>query len=218
MADGTYTLEWDKKPLGFSIVMDTSGKNAYVSSIQDTSNIEKGLRLAAQIVRINNTDVVDWKHEKILGQIKSTEASKNKPMKLSFRQRTFANEKEKENTPEVLKFQGAPKEKEHRVNGYFKLIKSMHDGCHMWQRDDDEKDPIIVWFWKKENAVAKGVKNISKGLWMISRKTMIDSDSAYACVQSDENIPTKIDTKWEVYTDQERGFQPSQITITQEKV
>jgi hypothetical protein len=87
----TYTIEWKAKPLGFSIVMDTTGKNAYVSSIQKEDNIKKGLKLAAQIVEINGQQAKNIKHQAILEMIKGATL----PMNLKFQPRSFANETEK---------------------------------------------------------------------------------------------------------------------------
>lgn len=216
-AGNFYEIEWEKKPLGFSIVMDTSGKNAYVSSIQDTKNIEKGLRLAAQIVAIQGKSVVDWKHDAILKLIKETKTPPK--LKLAFKQRTFANEKEKEaqnEVPEVLKFDGAPKERANRVNGYFELKQKKVNGKHTWHRKDTETDKIVVWWWEKGSATKAGIKGLETGLWMISRESQVNSGNAYACVQSDEDLPTKIGKKWQVFSSE--GFVPSAIEIKQAEI
>jgi len=213
-AGNNYELTWDSKPLGFSIVMDTSGKNAYVSSIQAPENIEKGLRLAAQIISIQGPktkkeEVSGWKHEKILQLIKSTAA----PLTLGFKQRTFANDKEKDPTPEVLKFEGAPAERANRVDGYFELSDTKHNGRCTWIRKDDETDRIVVWYWPKDMAQKKIGGDRKTGLWMISRESQKDSDKAYACVESDARFPTEIGKNWQVWGT--KGFVESEINITQ---
>jgi len=215
---GKYTIEWKKKPLGFSIVMDTSGKNAYVSSIQNTLNIEKGLRLAAQIIQINDTSVVDWKHEEILNLIKSTDP----PLKLTFRQRTFANESSKNaEVPEVLKFEGAVDARANRVNGYFELVnKEKICGKHVWQRKDNQEDKIICWWWSKADA-SKALPEkcqLEQGLWMVSRRShqKEQKGNAYAVVQSDCEFPTQIDGTWDVFG--AGGFEKSKIVIKSAKL
>merc|ERR1719273_1599648 len=85
---GSYAITWESKPLGFSIVMDTTGRNAYVSSIQKQDNLEKGLKLAAQIIKINGENVKQMKHGDILDRIRNARI----PMELTFQPRSFANE------------------------------------------------------------------------------------------------------------------------------
>merc|ERR1719244_2171324 len=102
--DGTYEIEWAGKPLGFSIVMDTTGKNAYDSSIQKSLNVERGLKLAAQIVSVNGTKTEDQLHNEILNKIKNAST----PIKLRFKPRSFANNPDaakKDQIPPFLQFE-----------------------------------------------------------------------------------------------------------------
>lgn len=193
---GIYSLTWPKKPLGFSIVMDTTGKNAYVSSIQNTSNVQKGLKLAAQIVEINGKDQKNRKHSDILNSIKSA----NLPITLKFQPRSFANDpdaaaedKALDNIPKVLTFKGAPESNAHRVNGYFELITTKINDRHVWQRKDELEDPILVWWWPKAK------NGLGEDLWMIGRKSYVNKQGAYACVVSSEKLPTDIHKTWKAW-------------------
>lgn len=223
---GIYEIEWEKKPLGFSIVMDTTGRNAYVSSIQKEDNKKKGLKLAAQIIAINGTDVRKMDHKIILGKIKSAQL----PIKLRFQPRSFANDpqetsgqQEKENVPTPITFTGATVN-EHRINGCFELVKEMHNGRHQWQRNDDLEDPVILWYWPTTEAN----NSTGKNLWMIGRRSFRNSQNAYACCPSDVQYPTQINpenVKWECYdpdkinpkTGKKGAFSPCKIHIKQEK-
>lgn len=233
-ANGEYVIEWAAKPLGFSIVMDTSGKNAYVSSIQQAENLKKGLKLAAQIIEINGVKVKDEKHAVILGKIK--EASQ--PIRLKFQPRSFANDpsadeevmkaaKANENAPRLLKFRGAPQEAIH-VNGDFLLCTKRINEMPAWQRNDDKKDPILLWFWpktEKEN-INKAIK---KDLWMIGRASKLNQQDAYACfaakkedkngnVLEDYTSPTRASVKWKIYIKNTGEWKESQIKIEQQSV
>jgi len=207
-AKGVYTIKWDKKPLGFSIVMDTTGKNAYVSSIQNEANRKKGLKLAAQIVAINGDNQRDRKHTDILQSIKSAKL----PITLKFQPRSFANDpKDDELTdvPKVLTFKGAPASNAHRVNGYFELIKNKINGKHVWQRKDEESDPILVWFWPKSKS------ELAEDLWMIGRKSYVNKQGAYACVNSDVDIPTQVNKTWKAFDQTAQKFVEAKIIIDQ---
>jgi len=229
--NGEYVIEWASKPLGFSIVMDTSGKNAYVSSIQQAENLKKGLKLAAQIIEINGVNVKDEKHATILNKIK--EASQ--PIKLKFQPRSFANDpsgddevkkaaKANKNAPRLLKFRGAPPAAKH-VNGDFSLCTKQINEMPAWQRNDDKDDPIVLWFWpktEKEN-IAQGIK---KDLWMIGRASKLNKQDAYACFAArkqdkdgneleDYTSPTRASVKWKIYMKDTMEWKESQIKIEQ---
>jgi len=217
-----YVIEWESKPLGFSIVMDTTAKNAYVSSIQKESNKNKGLKLAAQIIEINGENVKNVDHKQILVKIKQAQL----PIKLKFQPRSFANDpkhnQEDEEIPTPLKFQGA-NVNEHRINGFFDLTKEKYNGKHQWQRDDKLDDPVLLWFWPKADAN----NTMKKDLWMISRKSKRGTQFAYACVESSCELPTDIvcnqNLKWKCYnppneeTKFKGGFVDCVLTIVQEQ-
>jgi len=209
---GVYTITWQKKPLGFSIVMDTTGKNAYVSSIQNNLNVSKGLKLAAQIIEINGANQKDKKHADILTAIKGAKL----PITLKFQPRSFANDPDDngdlDEIPKVLTFKGAPASNAHRVNGYFELITQKINDKHVWQRKDDEEDPILVWWWPKAKS------NLEKDLWMIGRKSYINKQGAYACVDSTEDIPTNIMKTWKAFDQGAQKFVDAKIIIAQSSV
>jgi len=232
--NGEYVIEWKSKPLGFSIVMDTSGKNAYVSSIQQAENLKKGLKLAAQIIEINGVNVKDEKHSAILNRIK--EASQ--PIRLKFQPRSFANDpsadeevrkaaKANANAPRLLKFRGAPQAAIH-VNGDFSLCTKQINEMPAWQRNDEKKDPIVLWFWpktQKENIARK----IEKDLWMIGRASKLNKQDAYACFAAkrtdkdgnpveDYTSPTRASVKWKIYIKDTGKWEESQIKIEQHSV
>lgn len=206
---GVYTIKWQSKPLGFSIVMDTTGKNAYVSSIQNEANRQKGLKLAAQIVAINGANQRDRKHTDILNSIKTAKL----PITLEFQPRSFANDPQEDdeltNIPKVLTFKGAPESNAHRVNGYFELTKQKINGKYVWQRKDEEQDPILVWYWPKAKS------NLEKDLWMIGRKSYVNKQGAYACVDSTADIPTEIQKTWKAYDQAAGKFVDAEIIIDQ---
>lgn len=212
-----YEIEWVSKPLGFSIVMDTTGRNAYVSSIQKDSNIEKGLKLAAQIVKIGASNVKQMQHSKILDLIRQEPL----PMTLTFQPRSFAKETEDgskrerkadADLPEAFIIQGAPVSLEHRVNGMFEKVNDdslrEHNTRGVWQRRDGETDPILLWYWPR------AVSGLSADLWMISRRSQLDKQGAYACLESDDVNPLNLHKyKWKVFNKTTQAFDETHITI-----
>ena len=64
--EGLYEITFNERPLGFSVIMDTRGKNAIVSSIQDDTNEQLGMKLASRVYEINGKRVDDQKHKDIL--------------------------------------------------------------------------------------------------------------------------------------------------------
>lgn len=212
-----YEITWVSKPLGFSIVMDTTGRNAYVSSIQKDSNIEKGLKLAAQIVKIGENNVKQMQHSKILDFIRKEPL----PMTLTFQPRSFAKEtedgtkraiKSDSELPEAFIIQGAPASLEQRVNGMFEKVNDdslrVHNNRGVWQRRDGETDPILLWYWPRS------VSNLSADLWMISRRSQLDKQGAYACLESDDVNPLNLHKyKWKVFNKVSQAFDETHITI-----
>jgi len=214
--NGEYSITWKSKPLGFSIVMDTTGRNAYVSSIQKQENLTMGLKLAAQIIKINKEDIRQKKHGKILEMIKSAEL----PMTLTFQPRSFATgagensetAEEHKQTPVNLLIGNAPDSATNRVDGIFKLCKDKTNGRHMWQRDDREEDPIILWFWPVS------VSKLQTDLWMISRKTKINKEQAYACCPDNSENPLDISKQWKVWETSKQTFVPCTLTLCDREV
>lgn len=214
-----YSITWDSKPLGFSIVMDTTGRNAYVSSIQKQENLQKGLKLAAQIIKINGANVKQKKHGDILEKIKKAQL----PMTLTFQPRSFANANSGDNNasdenttndkPIALLFGGAPQSARNRVDGMFLLVKSKEvNGKPMWQRKDDESDPIVLWYWPLEGG-EKGPSGMQENLWMISRASQLHSQNAYACCPSAVDNPLRINVPWKVWNKDQNKFVECQLSI-----
>lgn len=213
-----YSITWDTKPLGFSIVMDTTGRNAYVSSIQKQENLQKGLKLAAQIIKINGANVKQKKHGDILEKIKKAEL----PMTLTFQPRSFANansgdsttnEEQSSDNPIALLFGGAPASARNRVDGMFLLVKNKEvNGRPMWQRKDDESDPIVLWYWPLEGG-EQGPSNMAENLWMISRASQLHTQNAYACCPSDVENPLRISCAWKVWNKEAGNFVGCKLSI-----
>jgi len=103
---------------------------------------------------------------------------------------------------------------EGRVNGIYapRGDDEMVGGKKSYIKEGQMEDPIVMWFWEK-----------NRGVWMISRESGINSDSAYACVLTgmDVETPDQIpDGKtWMVYNkganDGAGGYEPDKnITVT----
>lgn len=221
-SDGTYDIEWKSKPLGFSIVMDTSGKNAYVSSIQRAENVGKGLKLAAQIIQINGKDVENMKHNEILNQIKKATL----PMTLRFKPRSFAsedsgaaktaeNDEAHQNHPRRLIFEGAPDDCTH-VNGEFELLIKPINDKPAWQRKDEESDPILLWFWPKTEP--ENARLLKRDVWMIGRRSNLNKQSAYACTACSEEVPSNPKLMWKVYQKANSSWEDTKIRIQQKSL
>lgn len=210
----TYTIEWKAKPLGFSIVMDTTGKNAYVSSIQKEDNIKKGLKLAAQIVEINGQQAKNIKHQAILEMIKGATL----PMNLKFQPRSFANEgtekkEEKKKPPQCLLLGGAPDSNKHRVDGLWELTVDEINTKNVWQRKDKEQDPILMYWWPAKDQKVKGM---TENLWMIARKSHLNTQNAYACCPQDSKTPLEINKRWKVWDTKKQSFVECDIHVAAE--
>lgn len=241
-ATGAYEITWPAKPLGFSIVMDTTGNNAYVSSIQKPKNVEWGLKLAAQIIAVNGWDARNQKHAAILNKIKSTTA----PIVLRFQPRSFANNDDQNDAIAVLEFSGA-KQNQKRINGYFHLVtkknansadnkyipKERINGKPVWKRKSTpeeladaenkasvEADPIYCWFWPAESETNKlGTDKAGVSLWMISRGSQINVGGAYACYETkSKDMLSQCYGAWKTYDAKKGDFVETEIKIEQSSV
>merc|ERR550517_48314 len=123
------------------------------------------------------------KHANILNQIKGATL----PMSLVFQPRSFANEPRdedrEEGPPEGLLFGGAPASAKNRVDGVFELVETEHNDRSMWQRKDQEDDPILLWWWPAKDLN----QDIGENLWMISRQSQLNTQNAYACCPAEVN-------------------------------
>merc|ERR1712136_138002 len=167
------------------------------------------------IIEINGTNVKGMKHQRILEQIKGAEL----PIRLVFQPRSFANEPRDEDRddsspPEGLLFGGAPKSAKNRVDGVFELVASEHNGRAMWQRKDNEDDPILLWWYPARDLQT----DLNENLWMISRKSHLNSGSAYACCPADVEFPNLIpaDIPWKVWDQGQGAFVECSLTIAAE--
>jgi len=77
-----YEITFNERPLGFSVIMDTRGKNAIVSSIQDENNLKLGMKVASRMYEVNGKRVDDLKHKDILKTI----SSQSTPFYVVFRE------------------------------------------------------------------------------------------------------------------------------------
>jgi len=219
----SYKVTWEKKPLGFSIVMDTQGKNAYVSSVQQEANFKMGLKLASQIISINKEPVVDLEHNQILTKIKSATT----PITLEFQPRKFAdqdNEQKKQyNNKEKsqnLLFTDAPQRIAHRVNGLFKVGKEINGRCSwtkpLYQEGKVVDNVLIAWWPGKSNGVVVNGVAIEKDMWLITKESLwAENDGqGYACHFEDVENPLLVeDPNWKCFDMQVKGFVDSPLTI-----
>jgi len=194
-----YEVTWESKPLGFSIIMDTEGKNAYVSSIQNETNKKKGVKLASQIIQVNGDNVEGERHQDILHKIiKATS-----PIKLKFRSMT---DKSEDKPPASFSFTNAPDSIAHRVNKYFTLASNkINDRC-VWEQVEKDGDgntvKVCIWYWPASKHKLEGTSN---NLWVISREEHIEKKLLYAAAQDDDKAsliyPTMITKPWRIFAD-----------------
>jgi len=225
----TYSVKWESKPLGFSIVMDTSGKNAYVSSVQNQDNFKKGLKLASQIISINDVDVVDKPHVSILGEIKGAQT----PITLVFRQRKFADqfnneEKKKEEKKKVanLLFGSAPANIAHRVDGLFEAEKEEYNGKPSWTKvnPEDESDPIVCRWWPAEdNNITiednKGNPIKPPNMWLITKLSYYNANRGDSYAVHFENVHNPMemkDPRWKCWNKETNKYDTVPLSIQAE--
>ena len=72
--------------LGFSVIMNSHGKNAIVSKISDRNTEDLGLVIGLRIVEIDGINVEEWQHRKILDKIKNQET---RPFCIAFKKVKF---------------------------------------------------------------------------------------------------------------------------------
>jgi len=76
-----YTIYFQSKPLGFTVVQDKLERNAKVSKINIKKATKDGVRIGSYIVAVNGLNVFGFKHVDIIGCINKSEF----PIKLTFR-------------------------------------------------------------------------------------------------------------------------------------
>jgi len=84
-----YEITFIARPLGFSVIMDTRGKNAIVSSIQDPNNTKTGMKMASRMYEVNGKRVDNLNHKEILDILTSCEC----PFYIVFKEATKHDKK-----------------------------------------------------------------------------------------------------------------------------
>lgn len=88
--------------------------------------------------------------------------------------------------PQSVRVQGRTGANASRLNGDYKRRSDIGNRpAYVKTTGDDDK--MVIWFWS------------AKKVWMMTRTSMINTDSAYACVQEDAGDPTKILKPWKVF-------------------
>jgi len=77
-----YTISFNGKPLGFTVVQDKQQNNARVSKVNAKSTIQKGLKVGSYIISVNDKHLYGMKHSKIIQNINNARF----PIRLKFRQ------------------------------------------------------------------------------------------------------------------------------------
>lgn len=213
-----YSVTWEAKPLGFSIIMDTEGRNAYVSSIQQEENRSR-ITLASQIIAVQDKNskpenVQGMKHQTILGKIIKAQP----PITLTFRSMTTSKE---DAAPESFTFSKAPDSIKHRVNGNFKKLDEVINDRPVWQKENsnDDDPEIIIWYWPKEQHKLSDHGREVENLWVIQRREHVEEGKyLYACAEDDSDgskkYPTMITDEWKIFSNGEFGM--CKLVITQE--
>ena len=64
-------ITFHDRQLGFSVIMNSHGRNAIVSQITDRNLTDLGLVIGLRLVEIQCINVEDWQHRKILDTIQT---------------------------------------------------------------------------------------------------------------------------------------------------
>lgn len=76
-----YTIAFQSKPLGFTVVQDREGNNAKVSKINKKKAVDAGVKIGSYVTAVNNLYVFGFGHRKIISIINKAEF----PITLRFR-------------------------------------------------------------------------------------------------------------------------------------
>eukprot|EP00494_Astrolonche_serrata_P031307 UN31576 len=85
-----------------------------------------------------------------------------------------------------------------RLNGKYSLRKEKIGERPSYAKDGNDTNKMIIWYWK------------DKRVWMMTRHSMIGTDSAYACVKQDVQNPTQVTVPWKVFDKQEESHVPDE--------
>jgi len=77
-----YTISFQGKPLGFTVVQDKESRNARVHKINQKSTAQKGLKVGSYIISVNDKHLYGMKHRHIIENINKARF----PIRLKFRQ------------------------------------------------------------------------------------------------------------------------------------
>lgn len=81
-----------------------------------------------------------------------------------------------------------------KLNGVYKILQENIGGRLAFYRMCEDDDPILFWFWDVHKA------------WMISRRSMMESQAAYACVKQDIEHPLDITANFLVFDSEDEIF------------
>jgi len=87
----------------------------------------------------------------------------------------------------TVRVQGRKGSNATRLNGIYERRKGDVGSRPAYVKTTGDDDKMVIWFWA------------AKKVWMMTRTSMINTDSAYACVQEDSVDPTKISKPWKVF-------------------
>merc|ERR1719204_1316625 len=76
-----YDCDFDKKPLGFTVIQDREENNAKVSKINTREAQDHGVKIGSYIVKVNDTSCFGWKHLEIIQLINKSSF----PMTITYR-------------------------------------------------------------------------------------------------------------------------------------
>jgi len=92
-----------------------------------------------------------------------------------------------EKPPQKIKVHGREGFNAPRINGIYKLRAQKVGDTVSYIKCNNEENRMVIWFW--------GAKKV----WMMTRLSMVNTESAYACVQDDVAFPTLVKKAWNVY-------------------
>ena len=79
-------ISFTEDKMGFSVIMNSYGKDAIVSKIVDRKLTDLGLIIGMRIVEIDGVNVEGWRHKRILDKIQSQET---RPFCIAFKKVKF---------------------------------------------------------------------------------------------------------------------------------
>eukprot|EP00484_Ammonia_sp_Unknown_P020755 CAMPEP_0197024632 /NCGR_PEP_ID=MMETSP1384-20130603/5142_1 /TAXON_ID=29189 /ORGANISM="Ammonia sp." /LENGTH=746 /DNA_ID=CAMNT_0042453047 /DNA_START=51 /DNA_END=2291 /DNA_ORIENTATION=- len=150
--EGLYEITFNQRPLGFSVIMDTRGKNAIVSSVQDETNEKLGMKVASRIYEINGKRVDDLKHKEILKLM----AQQATPFYVVFKESKKKSSKFQKKQAKIA--EGLTFKDEEELKDEGDEEESDSDTVSSYDSDDDEAHVYNHYARKKESAASKKKK------------------------------------------------------------